>query len=82
MTIYGVAIYKIRYYEGATFAESCDLTAPKNVSYYVCFFQMSTTTENGMGGPWSTSREKTYKKVMGKQTPWLTPSLCSGQISL
>ncbi|XP_034397033.1 phosphatidylinositol 4-phosphate 5-kinase type-1 beta isoform X2 [Cyclopterus lumpus] len=24
---------------------------------------MSTTTENGMGGPWSTSREKTYKKT-------------------
>ncbi|KAM7018385.1 phosphatidylinositol 4-phosphate 5-kinase type-1 beta isoform 1-T1 [Tautogolabrus adspersus] len=25
--------------------------------------KMSTTTENGMGGPWNTSREKTYKKT-------------------
>ncbi|KAM3867551.1 phosphatidylinositol 4-phosphate 5-kinase type-1 beta [Diretmus argenteus] len=24
---------------------------------------MSTTTENGMGGPWTSSREKTYKKT-------------------
>lgn len=29
---------------------------------------MSTTTENGMGGPWSTSREKTYKKVKKKKS--------------
>lgn len=30
-------------------------------------FQMSTTTENGLGGPLSTSREKTYKKVKQQQ---------------
>lgn len=31
--------------------------------FTLCVFQMSTTTENGMGGPRNTSREKTYKKV-------------------
>uniref|UniRef100_A0A3B4USS7 Phosphatidylinositol-4-phosphate 5-kinase, type I, beta b n=1 Tax=Seriola dumerili TaxID=41447 RepID=A0A3B4USS7_SERDU len=35
---------------------------------------MSTTTENGMGGPWNTSREKTYKKT--------TSSALKGSIQL
>ncbi|GLD68038.1 phosphatidylinositol 4-phosphate 5-kinase type-1 beta-like protein [Lates japonicus] len=36
--------------------------------------KMSTTTENGMGGPWNTSREKTYKKT--------TSSALKGSIQL
>lgn len=41
----------------------------------VCVFQMSTTTENGMGGPWSTNQEKTYKKVKKERANTLTRAL-------
>lgn len=41
----------------------------------LCLFQMSTTTENGMGGPWNTSREKTYKKVNKKNFDYSYKSL-------
>ncbi|KAK5910111.1 hypothetical protein CesoFtcFv8_003979 [Champsocephalus esox] len=41
----------------------CDYNVAELLPNSFSLGKMSTTTENGMGGPWKTSREKTYKKT-------------------
>ncbi|XP_067464504.1 phosphatidylinositol 4-phosphate 5-kinase type-1 beta isoform X1 [Thunnus thynnus] len=56
-----------RLVEERAFCEDCSSHSEEKIFLHDCSEEddwlMSTTTENGMGGPWSTSREKTYKKT-------------------